>query len=680
METLVNLKYDWCRNQIIYNSPAPLRQLATVKAAVSIWYKEEKWLVVDIDRVHKHLQGNIVPMMLPETIKIKVSEMVELIKNQLYDFLRFLPHECFKQNWWILFRDKISWTTQGTIDYKTSANALVDSVHLDKGTKFKIAAKFFLEDQINNLSIQMPRDYLEKNRNWVFYIVNLNGARIARKHFDIDFSFVDCMDCFKFMLRKGDNYGCCYYWQRLTEEEKLEVLHPSYEFRSFNELFIFTVYDKERRLQVLQDEEYCHDLLNNLQSLEWFEIFDSCVSDSLEFFSVNSLAGLFSNCVERIKSTIVYKKKYLHLCKLLLQSFHKQITTSNENSNRTVIIALDKLVEEGEVKFTKDFLQSASIEWIQKVFSNELLSESLAELLFIFLKCGIIESILTSVFSTVEERKTCFSTRLAGEFGDAISELISQKFQNKLLIHQHQRNDVDRLLCVLFSSSVDIKNYKNKFAEDRSVQFWTEILSSQNLKSAKEFVKWCFASEEEILHYLKNLFQSESLTTLLTCPRNLEKSNKPIVSLIKYCFERQYFINESIFHLCLTMLSRNSFYFYKKRNESKLLYRTLDTFLLACIQDDEKKLIDFRREFFTDKEKKLYISLPIEFLNQIHTGVWRNESWGIKDDLWGEMVDDFFEWICPSNESLNIKLQEELWDYYYAESYNRVCSLRKPIF
>ena len=72
-------------------------------------------------------------------------------------------------------------------------------------------------------------------------------------------------------------------------------------------------------------------------------------------------------------------------------------------------------------------------------------------------------------------------------------------------------------------------------------------------------------------------------------------------------------------------------------------------------------LIDLKQELFTDRNKKLYISLPLEFL------YWQVEDhcskWEIDElTLWHQLIDDFFTWICSSDEDFKTELEEEFWD------------------
>ena len=87
-----------------------------------------------------------------------------MIGDQLTLFRRSLP-DSLNEVKCGLMKDKMHWTSQGTIDKKSTVQALADATDLDVETRFQIAVTFRLEDRVNQLSSQMPTDYLSKNRN-----------------------------------------------------------------------------------------------------------------------------------------------------------------------------------------------------------------------------------------------------------------------------------------------------------------------------------------------------------------------------------------------------------------------------------------------------------------------------------------------------------------------------------
>ena len=79
MDTLLNLQYDWLHNKIIYDSPATLFQLATVKNAVGLCYDELK---INVDITLQIILNVKLPLLtVPKTVSNEVALMVELIRD-----------------------------------------------------------------------------------------------------------------------------------------------------------------------------------------------------------------------------------------------------------------------------------------------------------------------------------------------------------------------------------------------------------------------------------------------------------------------------------------------------------------------------------------------------------------------------------------------------------------------
>ena len=103
-------------------------------------------------------------------------------------------------------------------------------------------------------------------------------------------------------------------------------------------------------------------------------------------------------------------------------------------------------------------------------------------------------------------------------------------------------------------------------------------------------------------------------------------------------------------------------------NKSKILFDGLDKFLLALNDDEQKTLLDLKKELFVTDIYKLHLYVPFDFLQkQIEV---KNDSrylkgWEEKDNLplWIQMVDDFFTWLSSSNEELKAEFLEEFWNF-----------------
>ena len=146
-------------------------------------------------------------------------------------------------------------------------------------------------------------------------------------------------------------------------------------------------------------------------------------------------------------------------------------------------------------------------------------------------------------------------------------------------------------------------------------------------------------------------------------PKILTKATDTIASFIKESISQSEFsINEVILDALVQNFTQCYKIFYVDSEiDVQILFEAMDKFLIASTHDDQKALKELKQELFMDKNRKLYISLPLEFLKQL-----KEQRKGQKKDgteeLWHRMVDDFFSWICSSEESLKSETEEEFWN------------------
>lgn len=167
-----------------------------------------------------------------------------------------------------------------------------------------------------------------------------------------------------------------------------------------------------------------------------------------------------------------------------------------------------------------------------------------------------------------------------------------------------------------------------------------------------------------IINFLACLFDN-GYNKLYPDPNSLsvpvKKSVNAVISLVKMTnLSSRLDTSRLLLDACSVILS-NHFYFYdypasERIENGKLLLEALDAFLLTFLNDDEEMLNDFKREWFTDVNKKLYISFPLEFLKKQLSYMSTTGEGHLS--LWILKVDNFFAWICPSDE----RLKEEFWN------------------
>lgn len=366
MDSLLNLKYDFLHCKIVYSSPEELYQIVTVKIALTIYYAE----IYERGNYRcemENLQRKICSLMIPETFKTSLSQMVELIKIELNHITNLICNisKCLRLNDTAVWLHKIHWTQQGTVDQISTAKAFADSVHLDATTRFKIAVHFCLIDRVNALSFQMPRDYLNIDSDVAYYIKSLDGAFTAREHFKI-YNFVPSyFACFGKMFMADNQPGYHYFWHYLDEESKLYIL-DSYDFKG-SLLWLFLLCDYEKRLKILYDVESFCRLLKNLLHFEWLSTFSACLKNVRQFLTIESAVELLDCTVMLLEERISYRKTYLQICVILLKFLSKECSETNvccSHPSYLVLNAMHHLVDDGEIKMITTFLQEVSNERI----------------------------------------------------------------------------------------------------------------------------------------------------------------------------------------------------------------------------------------------------------------------------------------------------------------------------
>ena len=692
MEKLLNLKYDWRHCKRVGGSPEPLFQLATLIKALHLWYGELNNLNVfttpwntevsdglEMIEMTPRIQMQIISLHIPETCKENLSQMVDLVKSQLEELLELLPRDFqMMQNISKFLQENIHWTSQGTIDKATTAKKLTQSVDLDVKVRFKIAVEFCLEEQINALSVQLPKDHLESDFLLLSSIASMDGASAAREYFEIHEIEPRYVQCFHTMLLRRNLGASQYFWQYLSDEWKLSTLESGFlpNTSGCDLLFLFTQFNRETKLRILNDEQYRSTLLGQLLYSK-IPVFNACIENVLKFMTVSSVVKLLVDNVNEWRLAIISKKKYFRICYRFLQYLSKEceITTLDLESNELMVKAMGDLMLGAKrrccavehpvvIELLKDFIKSVSSEWIREWFS--LRSHDFERFLQESVNCELIELIIGSAFPNVEERKT------------AIDESVIDCILCELFMQTNQMDDTYKVLIFIFSDFENIEHYKRKLVEERRCSFLSRCLTYGYWEVANKFVNWCFATKEEITSFYSEFFSSESFGRFFDPA--IEMPVKSTVSLIKSInLEHLLDINDIILNACLAILSQKFILFCASYfRKSKDLFDSLDYLLLAFIHDDQEKLIELKKQLLTYKSKTLHIPLPLESLHERintlltspppleapHEPLNAEHQWdggSARAELWRLMIKEFFAWISSANETLMAEMEQKFW-------------------
>ena len=635
METLINLNYDWLHNKIIYNSPARLYQQASVKTSACLWYEQETIDTIGTLEVERLMREKTTS--LPEPIKINVDQMVKVNEEQLIQLTTLLPDPRFKEKWWILLKDKIVWTSQGTIDQRRTTEAIADSADFDVETRFKTAVEFCLEDRINALALQLPNDYLIRNKEWMDQIIEMDGISIAKEHFNIAYhlpNYRGSRNCFMKMLHKENYVSCHYYWQRVSDQDKLEFLHPERADRCliiYNVLFLFTHFDKERKLQILRHQYYRFKLITELSQIRWLPIYEIFVKDLLRFSTMESVVEILYFNARKVLYTSTYKNNYVKICAMALQFLSKDSSTPALESklHALIIDSMRILVEKDEIEIVKNFLGSVSHEWTKKQFGQ--INDPNPNFISVALKCEMLEMVFSSALPTVEEKRK-FTTQGLRRIILYLFPLVDQ------VLHS-----MDTILTSLYVNYEEVEKFRIEFA-GKSIGrlFWYNFFDIENWKTGSHLVRCCSHSEKEVLPFYKKFFPIRDCAGLFESGY-LNNSSEAIASVIciSSLLEQVFDVGEiisvwwAVFTYCYEPFEG------RHLNAIGIFFRALDSLLLAFTNKDSNKFSDLKKEFsMSISEGKLNISVLSNF---VHKQLGSEHS--SKDEankLYHKVVSEFF--------------------------------------
>ena len=571
METLVQLKYNLEHNEIIGTSFPTLQQLASIKVAFSLWSGEElikqkniahkdrkyarhitlgsnnnatiglsmkepksNWNISEkVNNVKEKMHCLSIPITLKDALEAKIEkvgdqlyifkydtydQLTEVsVKKQIFDSTQklsdLLSDVSFSSNW-SHFQKMICWTSQCTIDKRKTHEAFAECKDLDVETRFKIAANFYLEKQINALAVQLPQNYLQEYKRPFCSVYEMEGAFLARQHFGIMRIVPNFKNC---LIRDGlmNETACLYYWQHLNETQKEQV------FMQYNiiedicpnfSIFMFTQLSTEKKREILLTPNLTMrhrrgNLLCKLQSTQWYPVFRACIAEAQEVLNEVTIKNLLHYCSTICHEFACNKKYHAQILCALLKLLHENNPNMIGGIHwRTVASRITHVVafwmNNGEMSLTKFVIERIESAWLKKWFLG--LSKKKIEPFLTNTQHGILACIMDIAFQSFEEK---WNLCIEGEIFNFI-------FNN---LEDNCFNAVDEILKVLFPNDDDAKRYKKHFAEEmKGFQLCSIFLTHEKLECVIEFVQFCFESEKEIKNFYHKFVQNKEFTKLFT--------------------------------------------------------------------------------------------------------------------------------------------------------------------
>lgn len=255
-ETEPGMEYNHTRSYSIndrlirYDELAPLEYLAQAKCLINLIDYEEIREIFGIGRkpeaqntFQRYLRGKICKLGLPRLMYKKLLRTSHHVADQLICWIRYHDEEIFNVECEVhpmanRHLESIVWTSQGTIDYLSSANILIGR-DVDDDVKFRIAYAYGLYDYMIELSHKLlkncnylkstfpkhERGILQRERSslyyWICYILS-NTSEIEGVYGDEIRNYLRIEMLLFNVFALMPNYVLIkYIWTELTRTEKI---------------------------------------------------------------------------------------------------------------------------------------------------------------------------------------------------------------------------------------------------------------------------------------------------------------------------------------------------------------------------------------------------------------------------------------------------------------------------
>ena len=490
METLLDLKFDLAHNKIIVGSPPSLKQLTSVRVAVNLWYEEEidKW---DVEELQTQVQGKVPPLTIPETLKGNIALMSELVGDQLDKFTTSLEEILNFPAKWRILQNRIHWTSQGTIDMKSTAESFADCEVVDIVTRFKIAVEFYLNDRLDALYDDLPLSYIKNLKGMDFpslcvmfgHDIVSKLPRQLRARFPPDFR-----KRFKLILEESNKVVCHFYWQLLGDNIKRIILQEFSEVYYKQPdifVFLFTQFEQEEKVRLLSnDSHFVFRLLDALLDLRWFSILDGCISKMSKCLKTPEILCLLCTCAMKLESSLAYKNKYVPICAMLIQLHRNRTSTHNYSYDTTdwnflLAIAMSFLASE-KMAFLEELLESMSAENRKKLLSHS----DIPSLMMLFASSLKFKTIvaLRFLFPSLEDRQKFLTD---SRFIAIVSLYIEKEWISAL----------NGIFCLLFLDFGDVESYKRQFAKKNGSFLCRKFVANGQPECIDKLFHWIFSPQ-----------------------------------------------------------------------------------------------------------------------------------------------------------------------------------------
>lgn len=266
---------------------------------------EAKW-----SNLTKEVLNQLEPRVLPKILDSELIYVIREVGAKIYNWYEYIKENLSYNN--VDYAQQIYWTPYGSIDQiKIFKSFWLENSSLSTGNKdrdisrlFRLACNYVLEEHINNLWQQVPKEIQEgtfytesiyeeyKFHLIAYWVLTFYGElhhltrylkRVSRDHdklYDCNHSVEENM--FRLSVSQGYELAAKYFWNKLSDEEKDRNLISSIGLSIKRYYNIYT--SEEASYKHEKYAEICTYLMSQMTISQEQELFKSYNSSILEIF------------------------------------------------------------------------------------------------------------------------------------------------------------------------------------------------------------------------------------------------------------------------------------------------------------------------------------------------------------------------------------------------------------
>ncbi|XP_042902642.1 uncharacterized protein [Parasteatoda tepidariorum] len=520
-------------NFVDYTEPPSLESIAIVCTAVRLWSDPENVHFDTLNNLHsfselkERVLNKLKSLILPDLLKIKISNVIEPIGLQLCETNYYLP-EMYSD-----FRDihkiggSVYYTMEGVIDTVKSLKEVINNEDQvkDISSLYELACKYCLEENISYLWQNMSSEKKKKFYNayygayrdhivdyWTAYLEN-ELQRFLNKITSFGYDVYDSnqsiyQNMTSMSVFVGNIFALKYFWKLLTEQEKninmeywinlvlKELRHNisnvnSNVYQQYNPFadILFFLLSKTND----QQKKYCIFHTHSeiiLKTLffcwPWQRFFLPTIRMMFDYLNKDVYVGIMSDITVVIRNgrtTGDLVREIWHLSPIRLKnslSLDMEVLLWNlleVNDTKTIDVIISNIPPEERRDIALNIINYND-------FSHVILSG----------KVTFLDTLITKLLPMHDDITRMIKMRIL-EYKREISFLI---ISNDIPI-------VDAWLNWIFPSENEIKHYKKEILNPMKI--YISLIRLNDYECVNTFLKWRFETEEDITSFKKTFVQ-----------------------------------------------------------------------------------------------------------------------------------------------------------------------------